>query len=150
MLAGWLAKVIIKVFMQSLWLLKCDWDDILSEKYSTRWAEYYNKLDSLLKLKIPRFINISKPFIVEIYGFVDASIKAYAAVIFLRIINEDGVSVILQCSKTRVAPTKTLSIPRLELSATQLLAKLVKHSISLIPAENPRIHLWSDSKDTLF
>lgn len=35
---GWIAPIIIsaKVFMQSLWLLKCDWDDTLPLEYAEK------------------------------------------------------------------------------------------------------------------
>ena len=109
--------------------------NILPVGYSTLWVECYTKLGSLSHVQTPRLVNISKSLVVEILGFADAPGKAYAAVIFLKIIDKDGVNVTLQRSKTRV-----------ELSAAHLLAKLVRHYLFLIPAEKPNIHLWSNSK----
>ena len=58
----------------------------------------------------------SDPESQQIHGFSDASEKAYAAVIYLRSTYGNGsVSVCIITSKTRVAPIKPHTIPRLEL-----------------------------------
>ncbi|GFS70372.1 integrase catalytic domain-containing protein [Trichonephila clavipes] len=50
---------------------------------------------------------------IEIHGFSDASESAYAAVVYIKCFNESGQSQTrLLCSKSRVAPLKTLTIPR--------------------------------------
>ncbi|GFR18242.1 hypothetical protein TNCT_7191 [Trichonephila clavata] len=54
-------------------------------------------------------------------GFCDASTKAYAAVIYLKSKQE----IHLVSAKTRVAPIKQLTIPRLELCGALLLAELI-------------------------
>ncbi|GFW81136.1 integrase catalytic domain-containing protein [Trichonephila clavipes] len=67
------------------------------------------------------------------HGFSDASERAYAAVVYIKCFNESGQSQNrLLCSKSRVAPLKTLTIPRLELSETLLLSRLVKKTDSTI------------------
>ena len=87
--------------------------------------------------------------IVELHGFADASKQAYAAVIYLPIIKNSQACVSPLVAKTRVAPLKTLSIPRLEFCAAHLLAKLAKHITEIMPIEVSSIHLWSDSSDVL-
>ncbi|GFU47211.1 uncharacterized protein TNCV_2938581 [Trichonephila clavipes] len=49
-------------------------------------------------------------------------------------------------SKSRVAPIKkSLTIPRLELFAAVLLAKLVKRVVAALQLETAELYLWSDS-----
>lgn len=62
----------------------------------------------------------------KIHGFCDASERAFAAVVYLRLVYEDGsVEVILMASTIQVAPTKQQTIPRLELLGAVILSHLV-------------------------
>lgn len=64
---------------------------------------------------------------VKIHGFSDAIETAYSACIYLRSVDARGkVFVHLLCAKTKVAPLKSLTIPKLELSAIVVLVKLIK------------------------
>ena len=87
------------------------------------------------------------PTSVELHGFSDASEEAYAGVVYIRLINSSGrVHTTLVMSKTRVAPVKRLSIPRLELCGAQLLTKLlchVKRVLEIIPMSS--VIAWTDS-----
>ncbi len=58
-------------------------------------------------------------------SFSDASKDAFAAVVYLRVCDTDGnARISLVMSKTRVAPLKRLTIPRLELCGAHLLAQV--------------------------
>ncbi|XP_074108450.1 uncharacterized protein LOC141533456 [Cotesia typhae] len=73
-----------------------------------------------------------------------------AAVVYLRITDCQGkLKVTLVCSKTRVAPIKRLTIPRLELSAAVLLAHLIKHTQSTLELQDVPVFLRTDSSITL-
>ena len=66
------------------------------------------------------------PVCLELHGFSDTSEHAYAAVLYLRTISNDGKVVTrLVASTTGVAPTKKQSIPRLELLGALILTRLV-------------------------
>ena len=60
-----------------------------------------------------------------LYGFCDASITAYAAVVYLVEEAHGCKCSSFVASKTRVVPLKTLTIPRLELMSVVLLARLI-------------------------
>ncbi|GFV18244.1 integrase catalytic domain-containing protein [Trichonephila clavipes] len=96
--------------------------------------------------KIPRCILFPATIRIEIHGFSDASERAYAAVVYIKCFNESGQSQTrLLCSKSRVAPLKTLTIPRLELSAALLLSRLVKKVVPILQLSIHKIWMWTDS-----
>ncbi|KMQ91672.1 gag-pol protein [Lasius niger] len=80
------------------------------------------------------------------HGFADASERAYATVVYLRTESSSGeVEVRLAAAKTKVAPLKQVTLPRLELCAAALLARLVAHIHSILGTRKASLHLWSDS-----
>jgi len=60
------------------------------------------------------------------FGFCDASIVAYAAVIYLVEVTPSGRLSSFVVSKTRVSPLKAQTIPRLKVLSALLLARLMK------------------------
>ncbi|XP_066585494.1 uncharacterized protein [Prorops nasuta] len=86
----------------------------------------------------------------ELIGFCNASELAYGAVVYERLTDEDGqLSVHLVMSKTKVAPIKTTSIPRLELVADALLVKLLVHVKGSLVGSYDAIRCYSDSQVAL-
>ena len=86
----------------------------------------------------------------DLHIFCDASERAYGSVAYLRTEdaqNEVHVSFVL--ARSRVAPKKQLSMPRLELSAALTGAQLasVLHTKLTLPIR--KITLWSDSTTVL-
>ncbi|GFU84378.1 integrase catalytic domain-containing protein [Trichonephila clavipes] len=102
-----------KIFIQELWKIKLDWNEQLPPDAMEEWMNFYQKLAKVNNFKIPRCILLPATIRIEIHGFSDASERAYAAVVYIKCFNESGQSQTrLLCSKSRVAPLKTLTIPR--------------------------------------
>ncbi|XP_076545702.1 uncharacterized protein LOC117610838 [Osmia lignaria lignaria] len=150
---GFLSPVIIraKVLLQELWLLNLKWDDPLPSHVTTRWIAIREDLTSLARLSIPRWFNTYNNSTVELHGFSDASQLAMAAVIYITVFSPftDLKVTSLVCSKTKVAPLKKLTIPRLELTAALIFAKLLKYVQANLKLNIAAIHLWTDSQVTL-
>ncbi|XP_049878088.1 uncharacterized protein LOC126375230 isoform X6 [Pectinophora gossypiella] len=88
----------------------------------------------------------ASPVKTELHCFVDASQDAYAACIYLRSLDEhNSVTTKLLCSKTRVAPLKPVTIPRLELCAALLGARLSYKVSNALRCEIGDKYFWSDS-----
>uniref|UniRef100_A0A0A9VSF7 Pro-Pol polyprotein n=1 Tax=Lygus hesperus TaxID=30085 RepID=A0A0A9VSF7_LYGHE len=123
---GFLAPVVVlmKSFMQELWKLGIDWDEPIPQNLGSRWESVVEQLPILSNLSITRFVCIDKPYRFQIVGFSDASEKAYCAALYLRIIKNGEIKANLLTAKTKLAPLKTLTIPRLELCGCLLLVRL--------------------------
>ncbi|XP_011176358.1 uncharacterized protein LOC105208251 [Solenopsis invicta] len=145
---GWLDPVVVraKIAFQATWLLGLAWDDPLDEAAARQWHAYAEELPRLEYIRVPRWLDVAWPAnAAEIHGFADASERAYAAVLYIRTSVGDSWRTNLVAAKTKVAPLKTVSLPRLELCAAALLAKLTSHVCSALSLDRLRIHLWSDS-----
>ncbi|XP_057662504.1 uncharacterized protein LOC130897587 [Diorhabda carinulata] len=143
-----------KMLMQKIWKLKCNWDDKITDKEINRkWQEFLSTICQIKDLKIPRLIfnnkEISK---IELHSFSDASTEAYGACVYIRTIYTDKtVSRVLISAKSRVAPLKTITIPRLELCGMLLSANLtqgVKNTLEPKVDINS-VNLWTDSQIAL-
>ena len=96
-----------KMLMQELW--KLTWDKSVRQAMYTSWLEYYRALPKINDLIITRNVNPgNKSESFDLYGFGDASEKAYGACIYYSYETINGkFKSFLLCSKTRVAPLKT-------------------------------------------
>ncbi|GFU20694.1 uncharacterized protein TNCV_3176321 [Trichonephila clavipes] len=91
-------------------------------------------------------ILVAFPEVIEIHGFADASERCYGEAVYCKSKNLKSETLVrLITSKSRVAPIKSLTIPRLELCAAVLLAKLVKRVVAALQLETAELYLWSDS-----
>ncbi|XP_071577990.1 uncharacterized protein [Temnothorax nylanderi] len=146
---GWLAPVVVsaKILFQATWLRGLDWDDPLSETDAQYWRTYQAELPLLEEFRVPRRIYPdARGLGVELHGFADASEKAYAAVIYLRAQAQDGSWLVtLLAAKTKVAPLKIVALPRLELDAAALLARLAAHTKVTLELPEAPLNLWSDA-----
>lgn len=146
---GWLSPTIVvaKTFMQSLWTIKqLDWDKYLPQDKYNEWMEFRNQLSALESIKIARWIGVTEACKIEIHGFSDASTKAYAAVVYTRIEFTDGtIKISLISGKTKVAPIKVISTPKLELCGCVLLSSLATKIAKAFGLKELDTYLYSDS-----
>ncbi|XP_018308523.1 uncharacterized protein [Mycetomoellerius zeteki] len=139
-----------KIIMQELWLLKINWDESIPMELNTTWKEYESQLKQLDDVKIPRKILTENLVYIELHGFADASQQAYGACVYMRSISENGqVESHLIASKSRIAPVKSLSIPRLELCGALVLAQLVDKLKNCLNCKIDNIIYWTDSNIVL-
>jgi hypothetical protein len=143
---GFLAPVTVrgKMLLQKVWLEGKSWDAPVSEELSLLFREYVKELNGLSEIKISRVLVVNVES--EVVSFCDASSKLYAAVVYLR--SEDNFGNIvcrLMCSKTRVAPLKEQTIPRLELQGAVLASELTSRVIKNLNISVNNTYIFSDS-----
>ena len=147
---GWFSPSIIKakILLQRCWEQKLNWDDPVPSAIHDAWYNWRSELHLLTEKCVPRcyFDTSSQIISFELHGFCDASEYAYAAVVYLRMTDSHGnVEVTLVTSKTKVAPIKRLTIPRLELCGAYLLAHLLHHVCQVLEIPLSHVCAWTDS-----
>jgi hypothetical protein len=146
---GLLSPIVInfKILMQEVWKLKIGWDDPLPHDITQKWNSLYKDIhENIQLLQIPRLIVPHNATDIKLVAFSDASPKAYGTSIYLRAQDNNGkISSTLICSKSKVAPLKLLTIPRLELCAALLMTSLVKEIIDTLSLNVSELFLYSDS-----
>lgn len=113
-----------KHIMQRTWKSMCEWDGSLPRDIRIDWAQFVSELPQLSAVHVPRFCNTDLGTTCFLYGFCDASLRGYVAVVYLHVIGAPRDSaVFLIGTKTKLAPIKALTVPRLELNAALLLIR---------------------------
>ena len=120
--------VTLKILFQDVCKISKDWDEVLNPSQQQRWNEILDECKCFKGLQIRRFFGMQPESISILIGFSDASENAYAACIYIVSEDQGEIRSSLVVSKTRVAPLKTQTIPRLELLASFILSRLMKRT----------------------
>ena len=113
-----------KILLQEVWQQKRSWDTPLHEDLRDKWLSMRDDIFELSNLTLLRayFPHLLDKVIDHIYVFVDASAKAYGAIVYL--CSNNNISFVI--SKSHVAPIKVLSLPKLELMAAVTATRVTK------------------------
>ena len=127
-----------RIFLQRLWKECEDWDSPMPRPLQLEYDDLLHRFTSAT-VTVPRHVSIGEAS--ELHVFADASQRAYAAALFVKTVS----SINLLCSRARVAPlTPTLTIPRLELLAALLAARLASF-VSQFLRIPLRVRFYTDS-----
>lgn len=144
-----------KVIVRHLWEKNRDWDDPqLPAELLQKWHVWEAELEHLHEVTLPRCY--TSPILDQakctrdIHVFCDSSEQAYGSVAYLRTESPEGeVEVAFIAARSRVAPKKQQSIPRLELCAALTGAQLYKVISTELTLPIHHCTLWSDSVTVL-
>ena len=168
---GWMAPTTLqmKILIQGLWKTAKGWDDAAPEQAVKSYLDWREELNVLAERTLPRRYTANNPSNVTLHGFGDASKAAYGAVVYCRATYPDRPpTTSLVISKTKLVKQITKktkpeekkesppesnpeaqTIPRLELCAALLLAKLLSKVGSVLKIDSSKWHAWSDSSTVL-
>ncbi|XP_043063573.1 uncharacterized protein LOC122319825 [Drosophila ficusphila] len=128
-----------KIFLQQLCKERLSWDESLPEAQNTEWNSICRSFVQIKRLCFPRLV-LSPNSEIQVHGFCDASMEAYGACVYIVCSGQSQ----LLCSKSRVAPLKTLTVPKLELCGADLLSKLISE-VAGTNVFKGQYYCWSDS-----
>ena len=139
-----------KQILQDLCRQKVDWDDLLPDEIITRRERWRTELPLLEKVKLNRCVKLpgfGSQVQAEVHSFSDASKSGIGQVSYLRTVNSKGeVHVSFLIAKSRVAPIKPISIPRVELTAAVVSVNVTKMLQSELDYENLQAVYYTDSE----
>ncbi|XP_041988165.1 uncharacterized protein LOC121739697 [Aricia agestis] len=141
-----------KVILQGLWRQKLDWDEPLPAESAEDFTRWLRDMEHISHLELPRSYNGGSPTRNrQLHVFCDASKDAYAAAVYWRLEQEDGeIRVMLAAAKAKVAPLKTQTIPRLELQAALVGARLGNAVTAEHRWKTDAIFYWTDAQVVLW
>ena len=125
-----------------------DWDEPVPAKLHERWKTWVTGLKYLAHVSVPRSFKLLGLVCVrkELHVFCDASTFGYGAVCFVRTIYADQtVNCVFCMGKSRVAPLKPVSVPRLELTAATIGVKLSAFICNQLEFEFSCVYFWTDA-----
>ncbi|XP_069109596.1 uncharacterized protein [Argopecten irradians] len=142
-----------KSILQNLCKQGIRWDDDITDTDLRKWNTWISQLHELENVEVERcykpsdFGNVTS---VQLHSFSDASDTGLGMVFYLRFIDETGR---IHCSfllgKSRVAPLKTVTVPRMELTAASSSVKLCKMIKEELGFPINETFYWTDSTSVL-
>ena len=142
-----------KIIFQELWSRGLQWDDKLPDDIVEKWRSWKEELLHVHKIKIRRYfaIGLAKDAGIELHAFGDTSPKAFGSSVYVRVQDVTGqVKAALLITKSRIAPVKKITLPRLELLAAIVNSRLLRFIVdSLNNLKISRVLHWTDSSIAL-
>ncbi|XP_046549034.1 uncharacterized protein LOC124259013 [Haliotis rubra] len=146
-----------KILVQELWKGQTSWEKVItSGLVYEAWMKWEGELPQLPQIRLPgcytpHNLNIDNSSVIrQLHIFCDASERIYGSVAYLRSEDVNGTTgVSFVAARSRVAPKKQLSIPRLELCAALTGAQLAEMLSKELTVSIDSVNLWSDSTTVL-
>ena len=154
-LIGFVAPLMLqgKAILQELCGLNLDWDEPVPEEAKMKWERWRMELMKLQSIKIPRCYKPShfgQVIRAELHHFSDASVQGYGQCSYLRLEDEaHNVHCAFVMGKSRVAPLKPVTIPRLELTAAVCSVRISQQIHRELEYRIDEDFYWTDSKVVL-
>ena len=138
-----------KMLLQELCRQDDGWDEQIPDEKLLRWRTWVGNLSNLEQVNLPRCFKpkgVGDLTDIQLHHFSDASEVGYGAASYLRLKDDAGhIHCSLVFAKSRVAPLKTITIPRMELTAASVSAKLHKFLKEQLDLPIHRSVFWTDS-----
>ena len=142
-----------KQILQELCRDKLDWDSPIPEDLKSKWEKWRTEVLDLEKIEVSRCYkpnDFGTVKAVELHHFSDASVGGYGQCSYVRLVNQqDKTHCSFVMGKARVTPLKQLTIPKLELAAAVLSARISDLLRSELTYNLTRDIFWTDSKVVL-
>lgn len=138
-----------KLFLQALWEKNLEWDEQLGEEDIQQWKEIAADLREIPQCQIPRYCGLPGEVSYRLLCFCDASAKAFATAVYLQMTTDTSSICNLVFSKTRLAPKKKISMPRLELLAVLIGVRIINFVENQLKLAISEKILWTDSQCVL-
>ncbi|XP_076122855.1 uncharacterized protein LOC143102946 [Alosa pseudoharengus] len=143
------AKLILRELCQD----KLSWDEEINKGHSRRWLQWLAELQELSSFQMDRCIkpdDFGPTLKAQIHNFSDASESGYGTASYILFTSKDGKRCCtLLMAKSRVAPLKKVTVPRLELTAAVIAVKvdrLLRREMDTTLEESV---FWTDSLTVL-
>jgi len=123
------------------------WDTELDKEDTAQWQAFRNDSQMLATVELPGYpLPPAEPTAIQLHIFSDTSEVAYGTAEFLCTTTSTGAIVSsLLCEKSRVAPLANQTLPRLELCAAVLGAKLTERIQEVLRIRIDIVQYWTDS-----
>ncbi len=152
---GFVAPLLLKgkSILQELCRLNLDWDDPIPENIKSDWEKWKCELEQLQRIRIQRCYKpegFGRVVRAELHHFSDANVKEYGQCSYLRLEDEHNkIHCSLVMGKSRVAPLKPVTIPRLELTAAVCSVRVSNQIHQELEYHIDSDHYWTDSQEVL-
>ena len=147
---GWIQPftLISKWLVRNCWSLQLRWDDKLPPEILDPWMKWIADASFLHYINIGRSYFVPNPTYTQIHAFSDASEMSACCAIYVLSENAAGQrKVKLVAAKTKVAPMKGITIPRFELIACLIGARLARKVSLALDIKD--VVLWCDNTPVL-
>lgn len=147
---GFLAPFVLPA---KLILREITWDEEIAGKKAERWLSWLEDLQKLANISVSRCIKPAgfghvKTF--QLHHFADASENGYGTVTYLLLTNDhDQKRCTFMLGKSRVAPLKQVTIPRMELTAATIAVKMDRMLRQELQINLEDSNFWTDSTTVL-
>ena len=151
---GIVAPYVLKAkgILQNLCQKKIGWDEEIPQDQRNLWNQWLGDLPRIKEVQLDRCFKsaaVLPPQQVQLHHFADASEKGYGTVTYLRYVNRAQIHCSFVIAKSRVAPLKKVSIPRLELTAATMMIRINNMLMKELQMHIDDVYFWTDSQIVL-